>query len=452
MGKPRDPSKPGRERGATMRREAKIGIFLTGALIISAIFVLFVGDVSTIFKKPGYTLSVFIDSASGLDKGADVQMAGVKIGAVKEIRLAERKAQILMDISPKYQVPKGSKAALASLGLLGERYVEITPSEAPEFCRPGDALEAAPSVSFDQLGSLVLSIGQEIKEVSTSLREITGEKTRMNLEKTLENLSSFSERLNTFMADNKADLQAGIHNASQTAKEFDQKIGEISKNIDDTVLLMKGVVQDNRENIKFNLDKIKELLLKVEESLRLLSESLEKINKGEGTLGKLIDDPKLYDDARDTLDSVKKTAQSLGQLRATGSFRADYLGESEKVKAYINVGFSLARRYFLMAQIAQDPRLNKFLYSAQGGVRLGPFVPRAGIIESEFGAGIDYLALQDRLVFSLEGYDFQRDDGPHFRFTSQFSILKYFYLLLGVDDFGLSPKREFFFGLGLGTR
>lgn len=435
-----------------MRREAKIGIFLTGTLIIAAVFVLFVGDVSTIFRKPGYTISVYFDSATGLDKGAAVRMAGVKIGDVKEIRLAERKAEILMDISPKYQVPKGSKAALASLGLLGERYVEITPSEAPEFCQPGEALEAAPSVSFDQLGSLVLSIGQEIKEVSTSLREITGEKTRMNLEKTLENLSSFSEGLNKFMADNRSDLEAGIRSASQAAQGFDKKIDEISKNIDDTVLLMKGVVQDNRENIKFDLDKIKELLLKVEESLRLLSESLEKINKGEGTLGKLIDDPKLYDDARDTLDSVKKTVEPLGQLRATGGFRADYLSETEKVKTYIDVGFSLARKYFLLAQVAEDPRLNKFVYSAQGGARLGPFVPRAGIIESEFGAGIDYFAFKDRLVFSLEGYDFQRDDGPHFRFTSQFSILKYFYLLLGVDDFGLSPKREIFFGLGVGTR
>jgi phospholipid/cholesterol/gamma-HCH transport system substrate-binding protein len=197
---------------------------------------------------------------------------------------------------------------------------------------------------------------------------------------------------------------------------------------------------------------MKELLLQVEESLGLLSESLEKINKGEGTLGKLIQDPKLYEDAQDTLGTVKQTVEPLSQIRATGSFRADYLGESQEVKSYINLGFSLSPRYFLLTQVVEDPRLKKFAYSAQGGVRWGPIAPRAGIIESEFGAGLDYLAFNDRVVFSLEGFDFRRHGGPQFRFTSQFSILKYFYLLLGIDDFGLRSKREIFFGLGLGTR
>lgn len=435
-----------------MRREVKIGIFLTGTLLILAAFIFVVGDLSTLFKKPGYSLSVFFPSATGLDKGAAVRLAGVKIGYVKEIRLVERKAEVVMSISPKYQVPKGSKGALAALGLLGERYIEITPSEAMEFFQPGEALDAAPSVSFDQLGSLVLSIGEEIKQLSQSLREITGEESRTNLQKTLQNLSSFSGELNTFMGENKNNLQAGIRSASRAAQQFDKKLGDVSKNINETILLIKGIAQENKENVKLNLEKVKELLLKVEESLRLLSESLEKINKGEGTLGKLIQDPRLYEDAQGALGSVEKTVEPLSQMRATGSFRADYLGESQEVKSYINLGFSLSPRFFLLGQVVEDPRLNKFTYSAQGGVRWGALAPRAGIIESEFGAGIDYLAFDDRLVFSLEGFDFQRDNGPHFRFTSQFSLLKYFYLLLGVDDFSQSSKREIFFGLGLGTR
>jgi phospholipid/cholesterol/gamma-HCH transport system substrate-binding protein len=435
-----------------MRREVKIGIFLTGTLAILAVFVLFVGDMSRLFRKQGYALFASFPSAIGLDTGAAVRMAGVKIGYVKDIRLVERKAEVILSISPKYHVPKGSKAALAALGLLGERYVEVTPSDALEFCPPGDRLEASPSVSFDQLGGLVLSIGEEIKEVSKSLRQITGEETRTNLQKTLQNLSSFSEELDKFMGENKDDLRAGIHSASQGAQEFRRKLEGISGNIDETINTFKEIAQENKENIKSSLEKVKELLLKLEESIRSLSESLEKINKGEGTLGKLIQDPKLYEEAKDTLGSVKKTVAPLSQMRATGSFRIDYLRETQKVKTYINLGFSLSSRYFFLAQVVDNPRLNKFTYSAQGGVRLGGFAPHAGIIESEFGAGLDYLAFHDRLAFSLEGFDFQRHDGPHFRFTSQFSIVKYFYVLLGVDDFGPSSKREVFFGLGLGTR
>jgi phospholipid/cholesterol/gamma-HCH transport system substrate-binding protein len=435
-----------------MRREVKIGIFLGGTILIIAAFIFIVGDLSVLFKKPGYSLSVFFPSVTGLDNRAAVRLAGVKIGYVKEIRLVERKAEVIMSISPQYQVPRRSRATVAALGLLGERYIEIVPSEEAAFCQPGETLDAAPSVSFDQLGSLVLSIGEEIKEVSESLREITGEESRTNLQKTLQNLSSFSQDLNNFFGENKDDVQAGIRSASQAAQRFDKKLEDVSKNINETILLLKEIAQENKENVKFNLDKMKELLLQVEESLGLLSESLEKINKGEGTLGKLIQDPKLYEDAQDTLGTVKQTVEPLSQIRATGSFRADYLGESQEVKSYINLGFSLSPRYFLLTQVVEDPRLKKFAYSAQGGVRWGPIAPRAGIIESEFGAGLDYLAFNDRVVFSLEGFDFRRHGGPQFRFTSQFSILKYFYLLLGIDDFGLRSKREIFFGLGLGTR
>jgi phospholipid/cholesterol/gamma-HCH transport system substrate-binding protein len=435
-----------------MSRELKVGLFFVGTLIILAVFIIFVGGASSIFKKPGYSLLVYVDTATGLDKGADVRMAGVKIGTVRDIRLARRKAEIILNISPRYQVPVESKAALSSVGLLGERYVEITPSQSPDFCKPGATLEASPSVSFDQLGSLVLSIGDQVKEVGQSLQKITGEKTRADLETTLANLRSFSGQLNEFMAQNKGELKSGIQSATRGARAFDEDISRITKNIDETVLLVKGVVEDNRENIKVDLEKIKDLLNRLEESLRLLNDSLEKINKGEGTLGKLIQDPKLYDEAKKTLASVQTTVDPLTQTRAWGSLRVDYLDRSEKVKSYINLGFSVSSRYFFLGQIAQDPRLDKFVYSAQGGYRLGPFVPRAGIIESEFGAGLDLMALSDRLIFSLDGYDFQRDDGAHLRFTSQVSFLKYFYLVAGVDDFSLAKRREFFFGLGFGNR
>lgn len=270
-----------------MRREIKIGLFMTGTLIILAVFILVLGDFSRLFKKAGYLITVSFPAATGLDNGAAVRLAGVKIGYVKDIRLVERKAEVVMSISPKHQVPKGSKASLSSLGLLGERYIEIAPSDAAEFCKPGEALDTSPSVSFDQLGSLVLSIGEEIKEVSHSLREITGEESKVKLQNTLQNLSVFAEDLNKFMGENKDDLRAGIHSASQAAQKLDKKLEDVSRNVDETINIVKGVAQENKETVKSSLDKVKDLLLKLDDSIRSLSEALEKINKGEGTVENL---------------------------------------------------------------------------------------------------------------------------------------------------------------------
>jgi hypothetical protein len=55
-------------------------------------------------------------------------------------------------------------------------------------------------------------------------------------------------------------------------------------------------------------------------------------------------------------------------------------------------------------------------------------------------------------MFSLDGFDFRREGGPRFRFTTQFALLRYLHLILGLDDFGSDARREVYFGLGLGTR
>ena len=81
---------------------------------------------------------------------------------------------------------------------------------------------------------------------------------------------------------------------------------------------------------------------------------------------------------------------------------------------------------------------------------MGNFSPRAGIIQSKFGAGLDYYFLNDRIKFSLESFDFNRQPNPHFRLYLDISASKYIYLHFGLDDFSLSDKRKFFFGLGLG--
>jgi len=435
-----------------MKREIKIGIFLAGTFLIAAVFIFVAGDLSTWFQKPGYELSVLFPSATGLEKSAAARLAGVKIGYVKDIRLDQRKARVVLAIWPKYQVPRGSRASLASLGLVGERYIEIKPSDEPDFMKPGETIEAAVTIGFDQIGGLAASIGDELKAVSRSIRELTGEETKQNFSNTLKNLSAFSQELNEFMAANKSELGTGVRNFSQTARGFDQKLDGISRNLNETIAAVKTIASENQDSIKSNLQKLDEVLTELQESIRLLRNSLEKIDRGEGTMGKLVQDPRLYDEARETLDRVKGAVEPLRQVRATGHFRADYLDETQKYRGTISGSFYLTPRSFLSGQVVDDPRDEGFVYSAQGGMRFGAVAPRAGIIESEFGAGVDFLAFSDRLMFSLEGFDFARDGGPRFRLTSQFALFKYLHLVLGIDDFGQDSRREVFFGLGLGTR
>ncbi|MFP4081346.1 MAG: MlaD family protein [Candidatus Aminicenantes bacterium] len=434
-----------------MRQDLKIGIFVGGALLVLAVFIFIVGDLTVIFHKPGYPLYAVFDSVSGLERNAAVRLAGVKAGYVKDIRLEGNRAQVLMNIHPGIQVPRDSRATLAALGLLGEKYVEIIPGEGEGYCQPGETIAGLPAVSFDQMGSLLLSIGNEVKEMGENLRGMIGsEESRTNFKKTLHNLSSLTSDLKDILGTNKQEISRTLETPSRAFQKFEQRIDEVSQNLDELILLLTDTVEENREDIKVNLKNVNQVLLKTEESLKLLNESLHRVNKGEGTMGKLIHQPQLYDQAQETVSGVQKMMHSLSDLRFSMGIRAGYYGESELLKTTLDLRLWPDSDKYLMAQIIQDPWQEKFTYSAQGGIRWGGFTTRAGVLESKMGAGLDYYVFQDRLRFSLEAFDFNRHPRPHLRLWTQCSLTKYFYILLGIDDFTLAPEREVFFGFGLG--
>jgi len=99
-------------------------------------------------------------------------MAGIKIGLVKGIALDGHRARVTMSIYPAYHIPQGSKATLSSLGILGEKYLEIIPSRESSFYEPEQVMDSLPPISFDQLGTLVMSMGEDIKKVAASVDNV----------------------------------------------------------------------------------------------------------------------------------------------------------------------------------------------------------------------------------------------------------------------------------------
>jgi len=340
---------------------------------------------------------------------------------------------------------------MATAGLIGEKYVEIIPGEDEGFFQPGDSL--LPEVSFDieQLGKMFLSVGEDVKALGESIKTILGkEESGASVQDALKNFSALTSNLKEFLAENCQGIRQGIQSTTRAVDSFEKKMGDISQDLEEFVAVMKEMVEENRGPIKLNLEKIKDLIEKTEESLSLLNKSLEKINKGEGTVGKLIQDPDLYQRAEGMMRDIEKIISPLASMNARFGLSAEYFGQSQLVKNTFMVDVWAARNKYFLGQAVYDPWLDAFTYSVQGGVRLGPFVPRLGILESKVGAGLDVYVLKDRLKISLEGFDFNRLTSPRFRAWTRYSATKHLYIILGIDDFTLVSNREFYFGLGLG--
>lgn len=111
--------------------EMKVGIFVFVGLIILVIFVLSIGGVKT--WASGYRVNFVFNFVNGVKTGAPVRFAGVDSGVVKSIRVyydpknLNTKVSINCWVNRNVKIPLDSKIWVNTLGLLGEKYIEIMP-------------------------------------------------------------------------------------------------------------------------------------------------------------------------------------------------------------------------------------------------------------------------------------------------------------------------------------
>lgn len=168
--------------------EFKVGLFVLIALIGLSFFIFSITD-SPLFEK-GKSLKAVFSFANGLKKSAPVRIAGVDQGIVKEINLffdedeRKTKAGIELWVKKDVHIPKDSTIMINQLGLMGEKYVEITPgTDTSAFLQDGQVI-----VGIDPIAQE--AIAQKVMEVASGLdKMISDEKTKNSISATLENLS-----------------------------------------------------------------------------------------------------------------------------------------------------------------------------------------------------------------------------------------------------------------------
>ncbi|HHO47406.1 MAG TPA: outer membrane lipid asymmetry maintenance protein MlaD [Desulfobacteraceae bacterium] len=107
--------------------DAVVGIFLVIGFIALGWLALQLGEVPWLTGGRMYVLQAEFGNISGLKEGADIQIAGVKVGTVKNLTLNEDAyAMVTMQIDRGVQVPLDSIASVKSKGIIGDKYIQIT--------------------------------------------------------------------------------------------------------------------------------------------------------------------------------------------------------------------------------------------------------------------------------------------------------------------------------------
>ncbi len=121
--------------------ELYVGIFVLIGAVCIGYLVLVLGE----FKFLGgnqYSLHAYFSSAAGLKTGARVEMAGVEIGNVDDIGLDRERlvARVTFNIDMGIEVSEDSMASVKTSGIIGEKYIDISPGGADFLLEQGDEI------------------------------------------------------------------------------------------------------------------------------------------------------------------------------------------------------------------------------------------------------------------------------------------------------------------------
>jgi len=145
---------------------------LTGAAVLAAagLFLAYAVAHSGRSETSGYPLTARFDRIDGLTVGADVKLAGVKVGAVTEARIDPKSymAEVRFSVANGISIPKDSSAEITSDGLLGGKYLSLVPGGDDKMLRSGEAVTITQSaVSLEQLlGKFIFSVN-DMKDAAT---------------------------------------------------------------------------------------------------------------------------------------------------------------------------------------------------------------------------------------------------------------------------------------------
>jgi phospholipid/cholesterol/gamma-HCH transport system substrate-binding protein len=132
-------------------------------LIVAAAFLYFAYEGSQMRVESGYTVSARFSDASGISLGSDVRVGGIKVGVVSGMSLDSKTydAVISMQIRQSTAMPKDSSASIVSSGLLGEKYIQLTPGGDEKMLAEGGKIEFTQSaVNLEELiGKFMFSGG-----------------------------------------------------------------------------------------------------------------------------------------------------------------------------------------------------------------------------------------------------------------------------------------------------
>lgn len=309
---------------ATLSTRVKVGLFtLLGLFMIGAITV-YVNDKPFWWRKC-QLVRINIEDATGLKSKSPVRSLGLEIGYLKTVDLYESHVSLGICVTAPVEILPSTRAFIRAEGFLGDKFVELKPVRYKE--QHSWNFDLIPSAHAQEPGNAgagrEIPVGQGSQDMSQVVNKVN------DLVSEVSGLAT-----NLKQAIDPEDLR-------KTMKELNRTLENASKTFSPEGGLNKTAQRS---------------LAKLEDAIEQLRDMLTRVNKGEGSVGMLLNDPSYAEDIREAIKNVNKLLSKVGNVRFIVDVGGEHMGAYDGGRAWFRLGiWPKVDRYYLLG-ISVDPR------------------------------------------------------------------------------------------------
>jgi phospholipid/cholesterol/gamma-HCH transport system substrate-binding protein len=295
--------------------QVKGGMFIIVALVFFAWGVLLMGEKTKYFVPKG-DLSLIMADVGGLKIGAPVWLAGVEVGVVREIHFAQPKrtneVEVVMEVERESlkKIGKDSVVTVKTRGLMGEKYVDITPSQFISDT-PETRMYGTSGVKLDDVMAKAGTAFDQLNQIIGKMNEGQGTLGRFSKDPMLyDNLVRLTSELRVFVdATNRGEGSLG--KLTRSGESYDRLMSILNRadstlaNIQNSQGTLTKLIYD-----RHLYDKLVALADKSNQAAEDMHTLNLKITSQEGSIGKLLADRELYDKGLAMIDRADRSVKS----------------------------------------------------------------------------------------------------------------------------------------------
>lgn len=468
---------------AKVSQAAKIGLFVV--ITAGAGYLVY----RTIHKATGsgggYVVHAYLNDATGLAKHSRVTIAGIPVGSIEDIRLENGKARIDVRVNGDVKLHHTARLGVKSASLLGENVVVLTEGVGEPDKKDGDVIEVMPdAVSVEDIKGQVARIAELVERVAQQLANSIGtDQGGQNIKAILQNLADATEAVNLTIRENREVVRETLQNIDRITQRGGPELQQILVNIrtitEDVkqMTAAQGGAGGQSGELRQTIERVNRAAKSLESALGHIDNVAGRVDRGEGTIGRLTKDEALINEVQGVAEGVNDYVDSLRRLQAIVGLRSDYNFLANTIKSYVELRLQPREDKYYLIELINDPRgltnftqtdvdttnpnepahyrtvttttTSAFRFTIQFARRIGPFTGRFGIKESTGGIGLDTHLLSNRFEIVQDLFGFGEEIKPRYRLFLGYEFIHRLWLIGGVDHIFLPNRRDYFLGLQL---